>query len=396
MGHCEYDLREEIIMEHQGSMKSTVLSRLFFMPNRKMEGVLIRLAIPCLLTVLCSLLICPEAYSCTGIYIKDGHEYFCVRSFDWPIGDGLIFVNKKNTAKTAMTDFVTDQTPAAWTSKYGSVTINQVGCDLPNFGVNDTGLVVQGFVFNRAKYPETDARPIIGQTQWKQYMLDNCATVKDVLEACSKVRINNPTGNLGLHYMVCDANGDCAAIDFYDGKMFTHSGNTMPIKAFVDTSAYSDCLGYLKKHKGFGGEKLISKGNSGLDRFVRAATREKTFAQNTTDKLDYMFTILDDVQIPGRTKWQIVYASESNRIYYKTSINQRVRFVELNTIDFSCRSPIQAVDLEKVDQGIINGQLMPYQRSMNLALLNRINHVYRISEDIVKRIADYPDQFTCR
>jgi len=75
----------------------------------------INLSLPCL------------TVACTGIYLKNNRGYIFARSFDWPRNQGMAFVNKRNVAKTAMTSFLGESNSIQWTSRYGSVTICQVG-----------------------------------------------------------------------------------------------------------------------------------------------------------------------------------------------------------------------------------------------------------------------------
>jgi choloylglycine hydrolase len=73
----------------------------------------------------------------------EGCSTFCLagagpvfgKNYDWDVADGLVIVNKRGVAKTAMTN----DNPAKWTSKYGSVTFNQYGREMPCGGINEAG-----------------------------------------------------------------------------------------------------------------------------------------------------------------------------------------------------------------------------------------------------------------
>lgn len=330
--------------------------------------------------------------ACTGIVLQRGEHVIFARNFDWPIGKGMIFANQKGVRKTAMTPFANGQTPVEWVSRFGSITINQAGCDLPNFGVNEAGLAVQGFVFARAAYPMKDLRPIIGQTQWKQYLLDNCATVADVLKACRKVRIYSPSSRFGQHYLACDRTGNCVAIDFIEGRMVLHTGKTLPVKAWVNSSTYGECVDYLGEHAGFGGDQPIGRSDSSLDRFVRAADG---IAKNE-HAVTQAFAILDDVKIDGTTQWQVVYDAEQRKIFYRTRINNRMRQIDLTGVSFTCSRPFLMADLEAIHEGSVNRHLIPYATANHEAFIRSINGVYQFPEDIIQTIARYPETFTCR
>jgi penicillin V acylase-like amidase (Ntn superfamily) len=85
------------------------------------------------------------------------------KNYDWKVEEGLIIVNKRGVSKTAFIS-TADNTglgiPAAWTSKYGSITFTQYGSELSPGGMNEAGLVVEsmGLFHNtpNRKYPEPD------------------------------------------------------------------------------------------------------------------------------------------------------------------------------------------------------------------------------------------------
>ena len=64
-----------------------------------------------------------EAAACTTFCYADGGTLVFGRNYDWNIGDGMVLVNKRSVTKRALVD----PAPAAWTSKYGSITFNQYG-----------------------------------------------------------------------------------------------------------------------------------------------------------------------------------------------------------------------------------------------------------------------------
>src|ERR1700746_1722576 len=80
-----------------------------------------------------------QAYPCTTFVLQgDGRIYFG-RNLDWHWENGLVFVNQRNIGKMAVV--TPGHAPAKWISKYGSVTFNQFGMELPMGGMNEAGLV---------------------------------------------------------------------------------------------------------------------------------------------------------------------------------------------------------------------------------------------------------------
>lgn len=82
-----------------------------------------------------------QALSCSTFCLKDSSNIIYGRSYDWDIGYGYMMTNLRNVTKTRFLAF--DDTPATWTSQYGSVTFNQYGREYPIGGINETGLVVE-------------------------------------------------------------------------------------------------------------------------------------------------------------------------------------------------------------------------------------------------------------
>jgi penicillin V acylase-like amidase (Ntn superfamily) len=97
-----------------------------------MKTILIYFFLWCMLSVSEILTQCTSFCFCTGDTVLFGN------TLDWYFSDGLVMVNKHNVSKTAL-GF---PNPARWTSKYGSVTINQWGREFPMRGLNEAGLAI--------------------------------------------------------------------------------------------------------------------------------------------------------------------------------------------------------------------------------------------------------------
>lgn len=79
--------------------------------------------------------------ACTTFCLKNDGEVLFGKNYDWMIGDGLLFVNKRGVVKAATAEGAPH--PAKWVSKYGSVTFNQYGRENPSGGMNESGLVIE-------------------------------------------------------------------------------------------------------------------------------------------------------------------------------------------------------------------------------------------------------------
>lgn len=83
---------------------------------------------------------------------------------------------------------------------------------MPYGGSNEVGLVVEQMMLLESKYPEPDERPAINMLQWIQYQLDNCRTVEEVIATDKCLRQAVQHGKQRIHYLICDASGDTAAM----------------------------------------------------------------------------------------------------------------------------------------------------------------------------------------
>lgn len=214
--------------------------------------------------MLCGWLGAGSALACTTFVLEGGGRIYFGRSMDWFSEDALVIINPRDVRKTA---FVTPgNTPAQWTSRYGSVTFNVVGLEVPAGGMNEAGLVVENMWLKQMRYPEADSRPALSSLEWIQYQLDNCGTVAEVLTVAEQVRIDPSALPPTVHYLVCDASGDCATIEFLGGKMVCHHGDKLPWRALAN-DPYDDSAAFLKAHPEPEGEKQSIKAAFHLTRF---------------------------------------------------------------------------------------------------------------------------------
>ena len=151
-----------------------------------------------------------QTLACTTFCLKNNGEVLFGKNYDWMIGDGMVFVNKRGVEKSAMT--TGGEAPARWISKYGNVTFNQYGKDNPSGGMNEAGLVIELMWLEDTQYPKPDSRPVIGVLEWIQYQLDISGNVREVIKNTEAVRI---ASSVKLHYLVNDKAGNSATVEFF-------------------------------------------------------------------------------------------------------------------------------------------------------------------------------------
>jgi choloylglycine hydrolase len=327
-----------------------------------------------------------SAHACTTFCYQSGATRVFGKNYDWNVDDGLVVVNKRGVVKTAFTD----DNPARWKSRYASVTFNQYGREFPSGGINEKGLVVELMWLDETVYPAPDGRAGLPTLQWIQYQLDNAATIDDVVASDASVRIV-ATGSAKIHFLVADAKGGVAAVEYLDGKTVLHRGAALPY-AVLTNDTYDDAAAYTRT---IAAERL-PRSTSSLDRFARAAVR--TRERGAGDAVARAFDVLDDVAQDDYTQWSIVYDMGDRRAYFRTRLHRDVRWIDLDALDPSCLTPVRVVDVNAKHSGDLSQNLVEYAVEANRELVRAAfaeTAFLNVSADAVEALARYPDQTAC-
>lgn len=295
----------------------------------------------------------------------DACTTFCTRglfgrSYDFEIGYGTVMANKRGVRKTAQT-----AKPASWTSRFGSVTFNQYGRDSATGGMNEKGLVVELMWLDGTRYPAADGRGEVGTLEWIQYQLDTASSVAEVIASDKKVRI--AADSAPLHYLIADASGDTAAIEFLGGRMVVHRGANV-----LANDPYENSLAAMK-----GGAR---------DRFARASG-----GLSSATSVTGAFALLDQVRQP-HTQWHVVYDIRNRAIHWRTAVNRQPRSVKLSAFDFSCATPVQVADVD-------SDRFRDYTRELNAALVRRsvrgTSFLRDTTDAEIEEAARWPERSAC-
>jgi penicillin V acylase-like amidase (Ntn superfamily) len=301
-----------------------------------------------------AVLMATSGFTCTTVCLLEQGRALVAYNYDFHPSEGLVLVNKRGTRKQSRVE----PQGASWTARHGSLTFNQFGRDNPTTGVNEQGLMVSLMWLDATGYPPPDHRPAVSILEWIQYHLDQHASVAEVVANAETVR---PTSRIPIHYLFADASGDAAAIEFLDGKLVVHRGETLPVKALAN-STYADSVAAFEAARR-AGEMPTSR--SSLDRFVRAAM----LASGDGDPMARGFAVLAAVARPGFTRWSIVYDLGAGDVYFKTDTNEAIRRVTVTGFDLSCRTPVQILDVTAPGSGDVTPAFVDYTRAANHALL---------------------------
>jgi penicillin V acylase-like amidase (Ntn superfamily) len=302
-----------------------------------------------------AVLVTTPVLSCTTVCLLEKEKAVVAYNYDFHPPEGLVLVNKRDTKKMS----VLRRQGATWTARYGSVTFNQFGRDNPMTGINEKGLMVSQMWLDETRYPPADSRPAIGILEWIQYNLDRHASVAEVLADAEGVR---PMSRVTIHYLVADAAGDSAAIEFLDGKLVVHRGAAMPVRALAN-STYADSVAAFEKARSKG---EVPTSVSSLDRFVRAAMMA---GQGNADPIARGFEILASVAQPYFTRWSVVYDLSAREVHFRTEGNRAIRRVALAGLDFSCGTPVKMLDVTAGGTGDVSAAFVDYSEAANRALI---------------------------
>lgn len=298
--------------------------------------------------------------ACTTFFInKDGQMVFG-RNYDWITDAGMISTNLRGLSKTSLK--TENGETISWVSRYGSITFNQYGKEFPTGGMNEKGLVVELMWLDETKYPANDNRPAVGVLQWIQYQLDNCSTIDEVVATDKTLRIS-PTGTTPLHYLIADANGNAATIEFLNGKMVVHKGNELSLPVLTN-SIYDESVKSFKNS--------VSYGNNSLERFNQACRMIQQLHTTNSQKpvADYAFDILNEVAQGNYTKWSIVYDLTNKTIHFKTNRFKQIKTVSFSSFDFDCSSVAKVWDMNQTASGKIDNLFTNFTADINKRIVN--------------------------
>jgi penicillin V acylase-like amidase (Ntn superfamily) len=337
-------------------------------------------------------------HPCTTFCFKSNGEWIFGRNYDFEIEYGLVIVNKRGVAKTALLSPGTTGQPAKWVSKYGSITINQFGREFPLGGMNEAGLVIELMWLTPTEYPNSDHRPALHELQWIQHQLDTAATVKDVIASDRVIRIE-ASASVPIHFLLCDRKGGAAAIEFLGGRMRAYTGPGLPVKALTNNT-YEYCLDFFKLSGSDETKPSFVQAANSLKRFVWAAKGTQAWDPKTSgDPVAYAFQILDKAN-QSNSKFRIVYDPKAGRIYFRTASTPAVRSINFRQFDFSCGTPVKILNMLADLKGDVTSQVQDYTWEANYNLIKKsfseTSFLKGMPEMQLNFMSKYPDSLSCK
>ncbi|MFA5848865.1 MAG: hypothetical protein WC833_03200 [Bacteroidales bacterium] len=313
---------------------------------------------------------------------------------------GMIFINKRGVFKNGRTfsELINKdgKNPSgySWISRYGSISFNNLGRDLPDGGMNEAGLYIWE-MNEEADYPQNDSLPRLMHANWMQFVLDNCLTLDEAISSASAFQIDGWT----WHYFISDASGDCASLAFIGGKVKVNRGREMPVAGLFNTP-YDREMEVLRYYKGFGGLYDIEMNNPNVPRFVKTAAMLRDFDPSrnidpSRGAVDYGFEMLKNITVYDEPEWSIIIDAKRRNVYYKTRLNPTIKSFSMDALDFSNNSATLIQDMDTPKGGDVLAMFQPYStQTMKSFLATKL--IPLLPKEMITSGGLTPDEFADR
>jgi len=330
---------------------------------------------------LCAVLADPRM-DCTSFCLDNGDHCVFGANQDNPIDAGMLAVKRRQVLKTAWEPSTTGEY-ARWISRFGSVTFDYAGYQLAWAGMNEAGLMMSTMALYETENPAPDSRPPLQSPLWMQFLLDSYSTVEEVIASDALVRLKDNVD----HFLICDGTGDCAVIEFLEGRMVYHTGDSLPVAALTNHS-YKDSVKAWREDD--------AEGDS-LGRFATAADRVMAFEPTSAEPaVDAAFDTLAAVARHDNA-WRIVFDPANLQIHFRTNSNPQIRTVDFAKLDFSCDAPILVKDIHADLSGDISDEFVPYSHRASvehtLAFVERyerVDYPPLLVEVLIRGMSSFP------
>lgn len=328
--------------------------------------------------------------ACTGISLTaaDG-SYVQARTIEWAYGalKSEYVIIPRGEALQSYTP--TGMNGMKFKARYGVVGLAVVEKEFIAEGINEAGLSAGLFFFPRygsyEAYESVDNARTLADLQVVQWMLAQCATIDEVMEAVKHVRIVALEKTAVVHWRIGEPSGRQVVMEIVGGEVNFYDNE---VGVLTNAPGYewqvTNLENYVNLRPGsatsyqLGGVTLEPNGGStamlGLpgdftppSRFVRAAFFRNTAPQRATglDTVLEAFHLLNNFDVPiaienpsehnlpSATQWTSAIDLSSRTVYYKTAYNSTIRSIALDNIDFAkvkyASYPLDTVQREPIE-----------------------------------------------
>lgn len=333
------------------------------------------------------------SFACTGITLRTAKgNTVTARTIEWAASDmnSLYVVVPRGYTSQSMTP--DGATGMRFKTKYGYVGLAVEQSDFVTEGLNEKGLSAGLFYFPEygeyEPYSKENASRSMADLQLVSYILGTCATVDEVKEAVSGIKIHpiDPRAST-IHWRFTEESGRQIVLEIIDRKCIFYENELGVLTNSPSLDWHLTNLNnYINLNSGKISERQLGRldmkaigGGTGLlglpgdftppSRFIRAAFFQCSapVKENTDDTVIQAFHILNNFDIPVGSQYapgeqqpeipsatQYTAASDliGRKIYWRTMHNSNIRCIDLSAIDFSkakfvCR-PLDDSPREKI------------------------------------------------
>ncbi|GLZ06970.1 hypothetical protein Acsp03_44360 [Actinomadura sp. NBRC 104412] len=163
------------------------------------------------------------------------------RNFDWAPNAAMLVTNRPPRGPTSVS--LVDLSYVAVTPQEAMRARNDPAVQrkllqavkLPFDGLNEHGLAIGFAQVPAAQPPRVPNRPTVGSARIQRLVLDQARTVDQAIAIFGRYNVEFPPDEPALHYLLADATGQAAAIEFVNGRMHVIRDAPHAITNFVLT-----------------------------------------------------------------------------------------------------------------------------------------------------------------
>lgn len=281
-------------------------------------------------------------FGCTSFQAEkiDGTGYWYGRNYDFFKDPTMVVINKpkKGYSSISTCDLMQlgmgfDKLPTTFMNKMTCL----AGIYAPMDGINEKGLCTSIMALPHQAGHQNTGKHKVGTSIIMRLWLDRCATVQEAIDLLANYDLCHDTNaGSGYHYMVADANGDCAIIEFDKDDEW----KTIVLRKPVDSNYYH-ITNHLLNPKHRTTEPDPTVGNPSSKSWWRYDTINAYMIENdgilSLEEAQQALEIVRwvDLQLPNGdvedTQWSNVY-DQTNKLLYHRNWNS-YDIVNIFTLD---------------------------------------------------------------
>ena len=339
---------------------------------------------------------------CTTVISPSSPGLLMGHNYDFAYGHGLLVANRRGLRKTSLHDQPSQA--VEWTSRFGSLTLNQFAAELPVSGLNEAGLALALMWHEEGQFPSPDGGPSLNELQWIQYQLDTRGSVAEVLDHLGDIRIQPEI--FSLHYALADAAGEVALIEFLDGRPQVVRN---PEVAVLANRSHEPSLAHAVQMEGTSAPSRLHMEDS-LDRYFlarRLAARLQPSRATASDLFDLLhavrlqpsFRSIGDWILrrtpPTFTQWTSVFDVATRVIHIRSRGARSVSSFALGGLDYDGDHEPMAADIPHPGNGGGPIEFRPFTVEDNRRLVEASFRPVadRFPTELRQALAQYPWTF---